>query len=135
MSLHRERASIKPPAMIGRGVLLALFAIVLQAFVLATHHHNDLFADSFATKSSATTLAAADRHTAPGKLPKPAIPDNQDNCPLCWGLHIAGAFLLPQIAPVAMPAMLPAIVATWEGDYGLPARPFSLFRTRAPPII
>ncbi|MDB5406133.1 MAG: hypothetical protein JWL84_1045 [Rhodospirillales bacterium] len=135
MWLHRARNSSKAPAIIGRGALFALFAIALQAFVAATHHHNDLFAGSFAPALPVADLTAADRHAATGELPKPAVPDDQDNCLLCWGLHMAGAFLVPQIAPVATPAMLPTIVATWEGDYGLPSRPFSLFRTRAPPTI
>jgi hypothetical protein len=135
MWLRRERASSKAPAITGRGALFALFAIALQAFVAATHHHDDLFAGSFAPPSPVADRTTADRHAAPGELPKPAVPGDQDNCPLCWGLHVARAFLLPQIAPVATPAMLPAIVATWEGDYGLPSRPFSLFRTRAPPTV
>jgi hypothetical protein len=135
MSLRRGRGSRKAPAIIGRGVLLALFAVVLQVFVVATHHHDNLFAGSFAPASPVANLTAADRHAAPGQLPKPAIPDDADNCPLCWGLHIAGAFLLPQVAPVALPAVLPVAVATWEGDYRLPARPFTLFRTRGPPTV
>jgi hypothetical protein len=135
MSLSRGTALRKAPAFVGRGALLALLAIALQAVVAATHHHNNLFAGSFAPVSSVADRAAADRHPAPSELPKPATPDDQDTCPLCWGLHSAGTFLLPQIAPLATPAPIPAAVATWQEDYGLPCQPFSLFRTRAPPTV
>jgi Protein of unknown function (DUF2946) len=139
MSQRRGRALIRAPAFVGRGVLLALLAIALQIVVGATHHHNRLFAGSFAASgapnSTVTGLAAADRRAAPSELPNPPTPDDQDACPLCWGLHVAGAFLLPQIAPAATPTLLAAIVATWQRDYGLPSQPFSLFRTRAPPTV
>src|SRR4051812_26974761 len=123
MSVRRGRGLTKTPASIGRGALLALLAIVLQ-LVGATHHHNNLFAGSFAgtgaTNSTVAGIAAADQPAGPSELPKPAAPDDQDNCPLCWGLHVAGAFLLPLIEPVATRTPLPLLVATWEGDYGLP---------------
>jgi hypothetical protein len=135
MWLRRGRVSSKTPAIIGRGTLLALFAIALQAFVAATHHHNELFNGYVGRTLPVAKLSAVDRDAVPGKPPKPAIPDDQDTCGLCWGQHTAGAFLLPQIAPLATPAMVHAIIATWEGDYGLPSRPFSLFRTRAPPTV
>jgi hypothetical protein len=139
MSQRRGRALIRPPAFVGRGVLLALLAIALQIVVGATHHHNSLFAGSFAASgapnSTVAGLAATDRRAAPSELPNPPTPDDQDACPLCWGLHSAGAFLLPQIAPVAKPAPISAAVATWQEDYGLPCQPFSLFQTRAPPTV
>jgi hypothetical protein len=139
MALRHRRVLIGAPAFIGRGALLALFAIALQIALVATHHHNNLFAGAFAgtdaPNGKVAGLADADRHASPVQPPKPAPPDDQDNCPLCWGVHVAGAFLLPQVAPVAMPAPLPALAATWQGDYGLPAQPFSLFRTRAPPTV
>jgi hypothetical protein len=139
MSLRRGRALSKAPAFVGRGVLLALLAIALQVFVGATHHHDRLFAGSFAGTaapiSTSAALAAADRQAVPSELPTPATPDDQDNCLLCRGLHVAGAFLLPQITPVATPMPLPALVATWQGDYGLASQPFRLFRTRAPPTV
>lgn len=110
---------------------LALFAILLHLFVAATHHHAvHLRAapalDVAAASGITTTIERADGPAVPGS-------DQADEaCPVCLGLSMGAAFLLPAVIVLAQPAR--ADLAPWRPAMRPAAWRIAPFQPRGPPL-
>ncbi len=114
-----------------RSSVLALLAVMLQLVIAATHHHND---DVGPGSSPRQILEVTDAGSPPsGKHPQPENSGDHDDCPICQGLQLAAASLLPDLVPIAVPLDF-ADIAAAEGPVAARRSPrIVLFRSRAPP--
>jgi hypothetical protein len=104
------------------GALVGTFAILLQALLFAWHHHPASF--------HARSAGAVTTLVAPATPVMPASADR--DCEICFALSHHGAVpvdfcaeKLPENAPLPQ-----TLIAAVE----VPPTPYSLFRSRAPPV-
>lgn len=57
-----------------------------------------------------------------------------DDCAICASVHMAASLLLPEPPAVAPPTVFGLSPHPARLEFGLAAFPYSLFRTRAPPL-
>jgi hypothetical protein len=108
----------KSPAPRRGAALLGIFAVLLQAALVAWHHHPL----PLSSRGAPAVLAAVGQEV-------PGLVD--DDCPICFALsHHSAAPVDFAAAPMpgVVPLHAPAIETVWA-----PAPPYLLFRSRAPP--
>lgn len=116
------------------GGVLGLAALGLQLILSFGHIH----AEDFKPAAGDLVLAGAaslavDGSTTPDQ--PPLEPDHDDYCPVCATMHLAGTLMLPEPPLLPIPSawthrvLRPAIVNT------LQVSRYSLFQTRAPPVL
>lgn len=99
----------------------ALFAVLLQLAVAATHHHASVV-------GGAPTLSGQQSFvTPPDSGP---LPGQESDCPICLGLALGTTFILP---PGIALDLLPTSDAAVGAERELEARALLAFRSRAPP--
>jgi len=114
----------------------AVVAILLQAIVSAWHVHGD----GLGERSTAAQWAgpgvgrAVEAPTAPAPAPQPGKADH-DDCAICFALHLATTAPLPTTVAFACPAAMDAEYIPSGVTFDLPAAPYRLFNTRAPPLV
>ncbi len=113
------------------GTWLAIGLFFLQTFIAAVHFHPEglVLYPAHSSDSFDATNADIERIGSPDA--PPGLPTHND-CALCLAIHLAGS-------PIAPPA--PTLGDSTPPDVALPlielrlaSAPYSLFRTRAPPI-
>lgn len=112
-----------------RAAWVALFGLLLQIAISFAHVHPLSF------RPDGRTVIVRDDGAggAPSPQNDPAAPD-QDHCPVCLTLHLAGTFVVPDPIGVAAPAIVGLLPLGREDSFELSPPKHLLFRTRAPPI-
>jgi hypothetical protein len=116
------------------GSYLALFALAFQLAVSFAHVHLDEIAPvSAGATALASTQASADDPNAPSS---PAGREDvaDDCCPICTLIHLAGAIVPAETAPLPLPNMFGHLRLAAAVAFGLAASQTALFQARAPPI-
>jgi hypothetical protein len=116
------------------GSYLALFALAFQLAVSFGHVHLDEIAPVAAGATArASTQASADDLNAPSS---PAGREDvaDDCCPICTLIHLAGAIVPAETAPLPLPNMFGHLRLAAAVEFGLAASQSTLFQARAPPI-
>jgi hypothetical protein len=116
------------------GSYLALFALAFQLAVSFAHVHLDEIAPvSAGATALASTQASADDLNAPSS---PAGREDvaDDCCPICTLIHLAGAIVPAETAPLPLPNMFGHLRLAAAVAFGLAASQTALFQARAPPI-
>ena len=112
------------------GAYLALLALAFQLAISFGHVHLDHIA---LTSADATAIASA-----PSSDDPPSIPASQDVaddlCPICALIHLAGALVPAQIAPLPLPNIFGSVRREAAVAFDLTAAPGARFRARAPPF-
>jgi hypothetical protein len=103
--------------------IAAMFSILLQLAIAATHHHADLFGATFALSGQTVTIALPDDGSAP--------PADESTCQICLGLAFGTAFILPTVLVLDLPPAADAASAVVQRAPD--ARTQLAFRSRAPP--
>ena len=128
----RERRNGKP-GKLGRrvGTWLAIGLFFLQTFVAAVHFHPDGL--GFYSAHPGDSVAGPSSDVERIGLPDapPGLPTHGD-CPLCLAIHLAGSAIAPPAPTLGDPTQPDVVLPLIE--LRLPSAPYSLFRTRAPPI-
>ena len=106
---------------------LALIALGLQLTLSFGHIH----AEDFQTNFAAANAAAAQNQTAPADNHKDG--DQDDFCPICAVMHMAGTSLLPAAPLVGLPADIVSVVFVAVDLTALPPLAGQFFQARAPP--
>jgi hypothetical protein len=109
------------------GAWLSIAALLLQLLVTAGHFHAEDFG-FLAGPSAETAMVGGSGGDKPGALA-------HDDCALCFSLQLASSTALPDIAPLAAPPEFFAELRLPVEQPRRAARPYLLFRTRAPPIL
>jgi hypothetical protein len=112
------------------GAWLSIAALLLQMLVTAGHFHAEDF--GFLPGPPAET-AFVGSSGGPGGDKAGALA--HDDCALCFSLQLASSTALPEIAPLAAPPEFFAALRLPPEQPRRAARPYLLFRTRAPPIL
>jgi hypothetical protein len=108
---------------------LGLLALVLQLVLTCGHFHADALR-GFASAGEAHVGSDAPGPDAPDREPGLPHPD----CPTCLTLHSVGSALVPVFPALDAPALFATTEPCGAIELTLSPPPFSLFRTRAPPI-
>jgi hypothetical protein len=116
------------------GSYLALFALAFQLVVSFGHVHLDEIAPvSAGATALASTQASQDDPNAPSSPPgREDVAD--DCCPICTLIHLAGAIVPAETAPLRLPNMFGHLRLAAAVEFGLAASQSTLFQARAPPI-
>ena len=113
------------------GAYLALLALAFQLAISFGHVHLDHIA---LTSADATATPSAQ----PSSDDPPSIPAGQgvadDLCPICALIHLAGALVPAQIAPLPLPNIFGSVRREAAVAFDLTAAPGAHFRARAPPL-
>jgi len=112
------------------GAWLSIAALFFQLLVTAGHFHAEDF--GFLPGPPAETAFVGSPGGPGGDKPGALA---HDDCALCFSLQLASSTALPDIAPFAAP---PEFFAELRPPLEQPrraARPYLLFRTRAPPVL
>jgi hypothetical protein len=112
------------------GAWLSIAALLLQLLVTAGHFHAEDF--GFLAGPSAETAFVGSSGGPSGEQPGALA---HDDCALCFSLQLASSAALPDIAPLAAPPEVFAELRLPPEQPRRVARPYLLFRTRAPPIL
>jgi hypothetical protein len=116
------------------GSYLALFALAFQLAVSFAHVHLDEIAPVAAGATAlASTQASADDLNAPSS-PTGREDVADDCCPICTLIHLAGAIVPAETAPLPLPNMFGHWRLASAVEFGLAASQSTLFQARAPPI-
>jgi hypothetical protein len=110
------------------GAWLSIAALLFQLLVTAGHFHAEDFG-FLAGPSAETAIVSGSGLSRGEKLGGLA----HDDCALCLSLQLASSTALPDIAPVAAPPEFFAALRLPAEQPRRAARPYLLFRTRAPP--
>lgn len=107
-------------------VVAALFAILLQGFIVQahTHAHWDMAPVVHAAKAQAVAGAAGDGSTQ----------QNESDCPICWEMAHAGVFVLPGDALFPTPETSTIWVAALLPLVSVRNGRSHAWRSRAPPF-
>jgi hypothetical protein len=113
-----------------RAAWIGLFGLLLQIAVSFAHVH----LLSFQPDGSTVVTLDDGAGGAPSPQKSPAAPD-QDHCPVCLALQLAGTFVVPYPIGVAAPTVVSVVPLGREDSFELSPPKHLLFRTRAPPIV
>jgi len=106
---------------------LAVFAIVLQSFIVQTHIHNPQSAASSSLAKSAEGDASGTTHS---KFP---VSDDTANCRLCQELGYAGRFVAPSSTLLIVPVIVAWLLIVFLHSATIPSARSYVWRSRAPP--
>ena len=106
---------------------LAVFAIVLQSFVVQTHIHNP---QPVASSSLAKSSDGGASGTTDSKFP---ISDDTANCRLCQELAYAGRFVAPSSTLLIVPTIVAWLLIVFLHSATIPSARSYVWRSRAPP--
>ena len=112
------------------GAWLAIAALLFQLLITAGHFHVEDFG-FLAGTSAETAFVGSSGGPGGDKLGTLAHAD----CALCISLQLASSAALPDIAPLAAPPEFFAELRLPPEQPRRSARPYLLFRTRAPPVV
>jgi hypothetical protein len=112
------------------GAWLSIAALLLQLLVTAGHFHAEDFGVLAGPAAETAFVGSAG---GPGGDKAGALA--HDDCALCFSLQLASSTALPEIAPLAAPPEFFAALRLPPEQPRRAARPYLLFRTRAPPIL
>ena len=116
------------------GAYLALFALAFQLAVSFGHVHLERVAP---LSVSATALAGTQPSAADLNAPfNPAGREHpaDDHCPICTLIHLAGALVPAEMAPLPLPTAVGRLRLELAAEFDLTASHAALFHARAPPI-
>src|SRR6266498_5921438 len=115
------------------GAYLALFALAFQLAVSFGHVHLEHFTPLSAGASAlADAPPSADRDAPSKPAGREDVAD--DCCPICTLIHLAGAIVPAETAPLPLPNMFGHWRLASAVEFGLAASQSTLFQARAPPI-
>src|SRR5262245_15228022 len=106
---------------------LAIFAVVLQSFIVQTHIHNPQPAASSSLAKSADGGASGPTDS---KFP---ISDDTANCRLCQELAYAGRFVAPSCTLLIVPIIVAWLLIVFLHSATIPSARSYVWRSRAPP--
>ena len=107
-------------------LVVALFAILVQGLVVQAHTH--------VHRNMAPIVHAAGAQAVAGAADDGSTQQDESDCPLCWELAHAGAFLLPKDTVVLTPATSTIWLAALLQSVSVRNVRSHAWRSRAPPL-